>query len=91
MPESRTVHAVGQAEKSESRHLPLVDLLIDTRAELTELVVRSGMKVLEVMLEIVQGAVAEALNAIYEADFVGFSYGFRAGVRTTRYERCTTQ
>src|SRR5712691_11444950 len=51
MPESRTVHAVGQAEKSESRHLPLVDLLIDTRAELTELVVRSGMKVLEAMLE----------------------------------------
>jgi transposase-like protein len=31
--------------------LPLVDLLIDTRAELTELVVRSGMKVLEAMLE----------------------------------------
>src|SRR5713226_2779403 len=51
MPESRTVHAVDQAEKSESRHLPLVDLLIDTRAELTELVVRSGMKVLEAMLE----------------------------------------
>lgn len=51
MPESRTVHAVDQAEKSESRHLPLVDLLIDTRAELTELVVRSGMKVLAAMLE----------------------------------------
>jgi transposase-like protein len=31
--------------------LPLVGLLIDTRAELTELVVRSGMKVLEAMLE----------------------------------------
>lgn len=51
MPESCTVHALDQAEKSESRHLPLVDLLIDTRAELTELVVRSGMKVLEAMLE----------------------------------------
>jgi putative transposase len=51
MPESRTVHAVDQAEKSESRPLPLVDLLIDTRAELTELVVRSGMKVREAMLE----------------------------------------
>ena len=51
MLESRTVHAVNQAGKSESRHLPLVDLLIDTRAELTELVVRSGMKVLEAMLE----------------------------------------
>ena len=51
MSESRTVHAVHQAEKSGPRHLPLVDLLIDTRAELTELVVRSGMKVLEAMLE----------------------------------------
>ena len=49
--QSRTVHAGNQAERPESRHLPLVDLLIDTRAELTELVVRSGMKVLEAMLE----------------------------------------
>ena len=49
--QSRTVHAVAQAEKPEARHLPLVGLLIDTRAELTELVVRSGMKVLEAMLE----------------------------------------
>ena len=51
MPKSCTVHAAHQGEKSASRHLPLVDLLIDTRAELTELVVRSGMKVLEAMLE----------------------------------------
>ena len=29
--------------------------------------------------KIVQGAVAEVLNAIYEVDFVGFSYGFRPG------------
>jgi RNA-directed DNA polymerase len=29
--------------------------------------------------KIVQGAVAEVLNAIYEADFAGFSYGFRPG------------
>ena len=27
--------------------------------------------------KIVQGAVAEVLSAIYEADFLGFSYGFR--------------
>ncbi len=27
--------------------------------------------------KIVQGAVAEVLNAIYEADFLGFSHGFR--------------
>ena len=29
--------------------------------------------------KIVQGAVAEVLSAIYEADFLGFSYGFRPG------------
>ena len=29
--------------------------------------------------KIVQGAVVEILNAIYEADFLGFSYGFRPG------------
>ena len=27
----------------------------------------------------VQGAVAEVLSAIYEVDFLGFSYGFRPG------------
>jgi group II intron reverse transcriptase/maturase len=29
--------------------------------------------------KIVQGAVAEVLSAVYEADFLGFSYGFRLG------------
>ena len=29
--------------------------------------------------KIVQGAVAEVLNAVYETDFMGFSYGFRPG------------
>jgi RNA-directed DNA polymerase len=29
--------------------------------------------------KIVQGAVAETLSAVYEADFLGFSYGFRPG------------
>jgi group II intron reverse transcriptase/maturase len=29
--------------------------------------------------KIVQGAVAEVLSAIYEVDFIGFSYGFRPG------------
>ena len=29
--------------------------------------------------KMVQGAVAEVLSAIYEADFLGFSYGFRPG------------
>jgi group II intron reverse transcriptase/maturase len=36
-----------------------------------------GVPVLED--KIVQRATAEVLNAIYEADFVGFSYGFRPG------------
>ena len=50
--QSRTVPAAGQQLAPASpRHLPLVDLLIDTQAELTELVVRSGLKVLEAMLE----------------------------------------
>jgi transposase-like protein len=34
-----------------TRHLPLVNLLVDTRTELLELAVRSGMKVLEAMME----------------------------------------
>jgi len=34
-----------------TRHLPLVDLLVDTRTELLELAVRSGMRVLEAMME----------------------------------------
>jgi RNA-directed DNA polymerase len=29
--------------------------------------------------KIVQRAIVEVLNAIYEADFLGFSYGFRPG------------
>ena len=29
--------------------------------------------------KIVQGAVVEVLNAVYEEDFLGFSYGFRPG------------
>ena len=31
--------------------------------------------------KIVQRAVTEVLNAIYETDFLGFSYGFRPGRR----------
>src|SRR5215216_1669344 len=40
--------------------------------------------------KIVQGAVAEVLSAIYEVDFLGFSYGFRrVGTRTRLSRRCT--
>ena len=34
--------------------------------------------------KIVQGATVMVLNAIYEEDFLGFSYGFRPGQGGTR-------
>jgi RNA-directed DNA polymerase len=37
--------------------------------------------------KIVQRAVVGVLNAIYESDFVGFSYGFRPGRRIKRWMR----
>jgi putative transposase len=49
--ESRTVDPSHQIESPTQRHLPLVDLLVDTRAELMELAVASGLKVLTTMLE----------------------------------------
>jgi putative transposase len=49
MKQSRTVARPAVVESP--RHLPLVDLLIDARSELFELAVRSGLKVLETMLE----------------------------------------
>jgi transposase-like protein len=49
MKQCRTVPTVPRVESP--RHLPLVDLLVDARTELFELAVRSGLKVLETMLE----------------------------------------
>ena len=49
--QSRTVPRHRQSESPVSRHLPLVDILVDTQTELQELVVASGLKVLEAMLE----------------------------------------
>jgi putative transposase len=49
--ESRTVDRSDQVDSPTQRHLPLVDLLVDTRAELMELAVASGLKVLHTMLE----------------------------------------
>ena len=49
--QSRTVPRRRQSASPPPRHLPLVDILIDTQAELQELVVASGLKVLEAMLE----------------------------------------
>jgi putative transposase len=49
--ESRIVNRPHQVDSSLQRHLPLVDLLVDIRAELMELAVASGLKVLTTMLE----------------------------------------
>jgi len=49
MKKSRTV--VPRAAVESPRHLPLVDVLVDARTELFELAIRSGLKVLETMLE----------------------------------------
>jgi putative transposase len=50
--ESGTVDRRRQVDSpSPQRHLPLVDLLVDKRAELMELAVASGLKVLHTMLE----------------------------------------
>jgi len=48
---SCTVDRSHQVDSRTQRHLPLVDLLVDTRAELMELAVVSGLKVLHTMLE----------------------------------------
>ena len=50
MKKSHIARSVPQAE-SPLRRLPLVNLLVDTRSELLELVTRSGLKVLTTMLE----------------------------------------
>src|SRR5216684_8826888 len=49
--ESRTVDRSNQVDSLTQRHLPLVDLLVDTRSELMELAVASGLQVLQTMLE----------------------------------------
>lgn len=48
---SRTADRSRQVDSSTQRHLPLVDLLVDTRSELMELAITSGLKVLTTMLE----------------------------------------
>lgn len=49
--ESRTVDRSDQVDSLTQRHLALVDLLVDTRSELMELAVASGLKGLQAMLE----------------------------------------
>jgi transposase-like protein len=50
MKKSRIASPVPHPESS-LRHLPLVDLLVDTKSELLELALRSGLKVFTAMLE----------------------------------------
>ena len=51
MKKSRTVRPAAGVESPPPRRLPLVELLIDTEAELFALAVRSGLQVLDAMLE----------------------------------------
>ena len=51
MKKSRTVRPPAGVESPTTRRLPLVELLVDTEAELFELAVRSGLQVLDAMLE----------------------------------------
>ena len=51
MKKSRTSRPCAVVESPATRTLPLVDLLLDTKAELFELMVRSGLRVLDAMLE----------------------------------------
>ncbi len=51
MKKSRISRLRAVAESPATRTLPLVDLLVDTKTELLELMVRSGLRVLDAMLE----------------------------------------
>ena len=51
MKKSRIARPIVAAESPAVRSLPLVELLVDTKAELFELMVRSGLRVLDAMLE----------------------------------------
>ena len=51
MKKSRIARPLAAVEPPAVRSLPLVALLVDTQAELFELMVRSGLRVLDAMLE----------------------------------------
>ncbi len=51
MKKSRIARPIAAVESPAVRSLPLVELLVDTKAELYELMVRSGLRVLDAMLE----------------------------------------
>lgn len=51
MKKSRIARSIAAVESPTVRTLPLVELLVDTKAELLELMIRSGLRVLDAMLE----------------------------------------
>jgi transposase-like protein len=51
MKKSRIARPIAAVESPTVRTLPLVELLVDTKTELVELMVRSGLRVLDAMLE----------------------------------------
>ena len=51
MKKSRIARPIAAVESPAVRSLPLVELLVDTKAKLFELMVRSGLRVLDAMLE----------------------------------------
>jgi putative transposase len=51
MKKSRIARPIAAVESPTVRTLPLVDLLVDTKAELVELLIRSGLRVVDAMLE----------------------------------------
>ena len=67
MKKSRTVRPTAGVESPTTRSLPLVELLIDTEAELFDLAVRSGLQVLDAMLEEDRTAICGPRYA-YQAD-----------------------
>lgn len=51
MKKARIARPIAAVESPTLRSLPLVELLVDTKTELFELMVRSGLRVLDAMLE----------------------------------------
>src|SRR4051794_15629861 len=51
MKKSRIARPIAAVESPTVRSLPLVELLVDTKTELFELMIRSGLRVLDALLE----------------------------------------
>ena len=77
---SRTVRPAAGVESPPPRRLPLVELLIDTEAELFELAVRSALQVFDVMLEDDRAAICGPWYA-HQADRTAARAGGQCGPR----------